>query len=363
MQLRDGEVVGVINPHNLFATYLGTPRRERAEYIRHCVRMAMTRHKKLPEDFESASPDLRPRIWARATLEQERLRGLRMGRHGGLASLPGQAIGEHLQCLLAYDWPESVQTVSADDLAGWGVTVFEAMEAARRNLDELTTRYARLGLNLYTFAAGDSYDASRLSLIDRIEAMEIEGQPVAMAPSREHLFITGSDDEVGLSMMVDLAARFADAPYPLSSIPLILSNGEWTDWRLPEGHPMHDRFMNLAIRWLGPLYAEQKELLEALHKERGIDVFVASFSVLQRGDGVLVSYCVWGEGCESLLPETRKVVLMKDGHEGPVALGTWARVMQAAGMLLEPTDDYPRRYRTRGFPDDETIRAIGLAEM
>src|SRR4029079_16247067 len=104
--------------------------------VRHCVRMALTRHKELPKDFEAASPDLRPRIWARATLEQERLRGLISGRQGSLAALPGQAFGEHLQCLLAYDWPESVQTVSADNLARWGVTVFEAMEVARRNIVE-----------------------------------------------------------------------------------------------------------------------------------------------------------------------------------------------------------------------------------
>jgi len=84
LQLRDGEVVGVINQHNLLATYLTTPRRGRAEYIRNCVRMALKRHRELPDDFESTSPNLRPRIRARATLEQDRLRGALMGWQVGL---------------------------------------------------------------------------------------------------------------------------------------------------------------------------------------------------------------------------------------------------------------------------------------
>jgi len=61
--------------------------------------------------------------------------------------LPGHAFGEHLQCLLAYDRLESVQTVTGDNLARWEITMFEAMEAARRNLDELTMRHAVLGDN------------------------------------------------------------------------------------------------------------------------------------------------------------------------------------------------------------------------
>jgi len=118
-----------------------------------------------------------------------------------------------------------------------------------------------------------------------------------------------------------------------------------------------------AIRWLGPLYAEQKALIDAIHNQQGVDLFVASFSSLKRGEGELLSYCVWGEGCESLLPESQKAVLMKYGQEGPAALGTWSRFMEAAVRFLTPTDDYPRRYRTLGFPDDETLRDIGLAEM
>jgi len=44
------------------------------------------------------------------------------------------------------------------------------------------------------------------------------------------------------------------------------------------------------------LNPQQKKLLDAAHQRQGIELFVASFSAVQRKDGDVVSYCVWGEG-------------------------------------------------------------------
>lgn len=363
LQVRDGEVIGVINPGNLFSTFQRLPRRERGEYLKHCVRMAMTRHKELPEDFESASPDLRPRLWLRATLEQERLRSVVQGKDESLADLPSLPVGEHLLNLLVYDWPESVQSVNQETLDTWGVGLYEAMEVARRNLDEATPMYAKIGENLYCFTTGDSYDASRLALTERIGSLEVNGETVAMVPSRGQLFVTGSDDELGLTMMADLAGQAVSDPYPLSLIPLILRDGEWVDWLPPEGHPLHGRFQEMAMNWLGTLYAEQKPVLEEALKRRGEDLYVAAYSGIKKNDGQIVSYCVWGEGVDYLLPVTQKVVLIKRDADKASALAPWDRVMEVVGDLLEMTDEYPRRYRNLGFPDDEALAAIGLGEM
>jgi hypothetical protein len=37
--------------------------------------------------------------------------------------------------------------------------------------------------------------------------------------------------------------------------------------------------------------------------------------------------------------------------------------MENFGDLMELTDDYPRRYRVREFPDEALIDAIGSAEL
>ncbi len=362
-QLRDGEVVGVVNLGNIYGNYCRLPRAQRPEFLRTCVRMAMARHRELPDEFEAASHDLRPRIWPRTAIEQERLRGL-MGENGAqLADMPSEPIGEHLVACLAYDWPESVQSVTSDNLEAWGVTVYEAMEVARRNLEEATSMYSKIGESLYCFTSGDSYDASRLTLVDRIQEFELAGKPVAMAPTREQLYVTGSEDELGLKMMAELAGQALGGPYTLSGIPLVLNDREWADWMPPEDHPHHRSFRKMATTWLGGLYAEQKPLLEAYHLRQGIDVFVASFSGVEKGDGEVVSYCVWGEGVDGLLPVTHKVAFMKYGQESPIALGPWNRVMEIAGDLMEPTEHYPARFRVRRHPDDAALAAIGKGEM
>jgi hypothetical protein len=363
LQIRDGEVVGVMNLGNIYGNYLKLPRDRRPDFLRTCVRMAMARHRELPDDFEAASPDLRPRIWPRAALEQERLRGRLAGKGTSLADMPSEPIGEHLLAYLAYDWPESVQSVRSENLDGWGVSVYEAMEVARRNLEEATLMVSRIGESLYCFTSGDSYDASRLTLVDRILDLDLAGKPVAMVPTREELYITGSEDEVGLKMMAELAGKNLGGPYTLSGVPLMLTDREWEDWMPPPDHPLRRAFHKMATGWLGRLYAEQKQLLDVCDEREGLEVFVASYSGVEKKDGEVVTYCVWGEGVDSLLPVTEKVAFMKNGHESPAALGEWDRVMEVAGDLLEPTDHYPPRFRARRLPDDGALAAIGKGEM
>jgi hypothetical protein len=243
------------------------------------------------------------------------------------------------------------------------VTFHEAMEAARRNLEETTTGYAKIGEHLYAFLSSDSYDAARLLLVDHIRALELEGRAVAMVPNRDSLLITGAEDEVGLGMIAELAARGLQESYPMSGVPLILAEDGWSDWMPPPEYPHHRRFHELWSGWIGPEYATQKELLDAVHAREGIDVFVASYSAVKRESGALVSYCVRGEGVDTLLPAADKVVFMRAGQEGPVALGDWGRVRELAGGLMEARDHYPARYRVRGFPDGATLEAIGVGAL
>jgi hypothetical protein len=363
IQLRDGEPVGVINLANLYGNYRQMPRARRPELLRIFVRTAMARHKELPGDFDAASHDLRPRIWARWGLEQQRLRKRLDDPGGADLDAPHEPIGEHLQALLAYDWPDSVQSITAENLAGWGVTFYEAMEVARRNLTEATQAYVQIGENLYAFALGDSYDASRVTLIDRIQDFALAGKPVAMVPNREVLYLTGSEDEAGLAMMAELASQALNEPYTLGGIPLILDEGAWADWMPPEDHPLHRRFRQIEANWLGPIYAEQKQLLDEIHRREGIDLLVATFSAVQKADGETVIYCVWGEGVDALLPVTRKVAFMQAGRDGPVALADWSRVVEVVGDLMEATEHYPARYRVRHYPDQAALELIGLGSI
>jgi hypothetical protein len=68
-------------------------------------------------------------------------------------------------------------------------------------------------IRLYTLISGDSYGASRVTLVERIQAFEVNGKLVAMVPSRDTLFVTGSNNEAGLASVAALAEKHLEAPY------------------------------------------------------------------------------------------------------------------------------------------------------
>ena len=242
------------------------------------------------------------------------------------------------------------------------MTAYQALEDAVANLSEATEGYAAIGDNLCTFITGDSYDASRILLSNWIERMELKGRKIAMAPNRDALMVTGEDDEDGIRMMTELAADALEAPYPLSPVPMVWQDGEWIDWIPPEGHPMRCKLRQMRTQFLGPMYDRQRELLEARHQKEGVDLFVASVMAVKKDGDEIVTYSVWGQNVETLLPETDHLALMSEGA-GMVALGPFEKVREVVGELLEETDEYPPRWRTRGFPTQEQIERIGMGKL
>jgi hypothetical protein len=305
---------------------------------------------------------LRVKRYSRATLEFQRLQNQIKGAGDGPYP-PFVPLGEHLVAIPASDWPESTQTVSDDHLAGWGVTVFEALKVGKANLAETMKVCSKIGDHLISFISGDNYDAPRVLLVDLIRGMGLAGRLVAMVPDRDSALIAQEDDETALAMMLDLVEDKFNGPYGLSGFPLVLDGDEWADWSPPSGHPLEDRFRDLEQKYLGSLYSQQTELLRTLYEKQGVDIFVANFSGIQKDDGTVATYCVWGNGVDCLLPFTQKVVLMREHGEGPTAIGDFGRVRSITGSMLVPTDHYPPRFRVREFPDDAALAAIGKEDL
>ena len=94
-----------------------------------------------------------------------------------------------------------------------------------------------------------------------------------------------------------------------------------------------------------------------MNEKNGDDVFVPTFSVIKTPDGRLLSYAVWTEAADSLLPRTDVLVLGRVGGEPRMV--EWQKVTDVAGNLLEPLDIYPLRYRVREFPSEKQLAAMG----
>ncbi len=120
--------------------------------------------------------------------------------------------------------------------------------------------------------------------------------------------------------------------------------------------PAFDKLQDLEMRYFGGEYAEQKELLDKLHAQQQADIFVASFSGLQKADRLL-SYSVWSKDVPTWLPRTMYVAFYDPVEQHP-RFATWEQVQATVGYLLEPLDCYPPRWFAEEFPTAAQLDAM-----
>ncbi|MCA9121215.1 MAG: hypothetical protein H6822_21795 [Planctomycetaceae bacterium] len=352
----------VTNLSNIYQEHCSLPRSERRSHLLRLVHSLLIDHESIPDDFSQARSNLRPKIWLRSMFVNMELEAKLKGSKA--IDLPLYPIGEHLYSSLVYDLPTSMASISHETLENWGVSYYEAMECACQNLDESTIAWGKIGDNFHSAVSGDNYDSSRVLLLDRIRSFDVIGNPVAMVAQRDAMYVTGSDDESGLGIMLALTEKtLAEEPRPLSPLPMQLVEGEWVDWMPERDHPLYPKFALLETNFLGGLYAEQKELLNAVNEQTSEDdAFVASFSGLQNDAGDVKSYCVWGAGVHTLLPKTQYIMLSTEN--GLVASGKWDTVQRHVGDLMRPAKGlYPIRYRVREFPSQQQLADIGKVDL
>jgi uncharacterized protein YtpQ (UPF0354 family) len=353
----EGEKGSVLFLNNAYREYCSLPVEHRSQAVRRFVRGWLQANKPAPEEYEDISPDILPAVRSRSFFEAARLRMLLGGADD--TYLPYQPLGDDLGLGLVYDMPDSMKPISNRELETWGVTFYEALEAARDNLRHVHPQIIgpQEGPGTYVFTTNDGYDSSRLILLDLVRQFEVEGDYIAMAPGREMLIVTGSEDAAGLEAMIALAKKAFDQPRTVSGAALRLEGDEWVRW-LPEAdRPHYEELRGLWLQSQGQDYAEQKELLEKLHELRGEEIFVASYSVIQdKETGKLINICVWADGAVTLLPRTEQIVLGTRGGSPTVA--AWDTVAAVAGELMTPLDMYPERYRVTEFPNLEQLAAL-----
>jgi len=342
---------------NAYKEYCAAGEEAREGVLRHWVRNWFSLLRDMPEDFEDVKPDLLPIVRSRSHFELNQLRSV--VETGTPISWPYVPLGEHFGVALVYDLPGAMRSIPQANLDAWGLTLYEVLEIARQNLATLPAKFIgpQSGNGIYLSATGDNYDASRILSPELIGQFQVQGDPVAMIPNRDNLIVAGADDASGLGAMLKMAAEALQQLRPISSVAVRFDGEAWVPWLPEASHPLHKQFRRLYFDTVGRDYAEQKELLDRLHAKTNKNVFVATFNVVQDPRGRLLSYAVWTESVESLLPQTDMVVF--GGLEVEPTMVPWSRAMEEVGHLLEPLDIYPPRYRAREFPSAERLTAMG----
>ena len=161
---------------NAYYEYCTVPKQVRPDILQKYIRHWFLTQIKPPEDFEDIKHDLMPIVRAHSYFELTRQKILLEGGNK-VPNYAYQLLDDYLAVGLVYDLPESMRSISQDDIDQWGITFYEALEIARDNLSQLPQQVIgpAEGEGVYLSAMGDSYDSSRLLLLDLIRQFKVKG--------------------------------------------------------------------------------------------------------------------------------------------------------------------------------------------
>jgi hypothetical protein len=346
----------------LFADYC---RARPADRTRMIAALTATTMEAVPDSYatswQEAKSHLLPRVRDRVTYALMRKRADQDKK----VNFTDEPFTEHLALELVYDLPNSIGSVNHDQLSGWGVTRDEALAVARDNLWAISNRdFKSVAPGVHVSDWHDSYDASRLFLHDLIWQLPVRGDHVVMTPSRNDLFVTGSEDPDGLVAMATMAARCLADPRFITGAAVRLEKNKWRSFMPPEQSPAYELFRKVALIGFGRDYQQQCEVLSSALDEHDSETHIGRYLLFEAVESKAVSSkTLWIEGCTNILPIVDQIMFMaRDKNDEFRSLGqcTWQAVQAAFGDMITPTDDYPPRFMATGFPTEQQIKAIAM---
>lgn len=342
----------IVNLANLYKQYRDAARADRPRVLEMC--MAILRDTSLPQRFEEVRAKLLPAVRARSYAESVRL----SARLAGTA-LPGTsaaALGDDVVTVIAVDDADSMCIVTAAQLDTWGVSFDEALDAALDNLRAIPGGgFVRDPDGVMVGDWNDAYDSSRLLLPDLVHRAGI-GDPVAMIPTRDSILLAPAGDRRALLAMLAMADTARKEQGRTVSAAMYHFRNRGAQPYTPDDEEVARGLAQLRQRYLADDYADQKTLLDDLHDKHDIDLFVASFMLVQDNHArEEFSLCTWSEGVDALLPKSDRIALVRFNEQGKAqraGMYDWDTVSAVARHLMTPEPDtYPIRYRVRQFPD------------
>lgn len=222
---------------NAYAEYCQAQPWHRNQRLQRFVRSVLA-NTDVPGHIINTEDHLVARIRETAFYHLTNITMLQTGQKGIEASY--RQLTPNLSVEVVYDTPDSTQSIPPEQLSGWKITLDKTIEIGIRNLKASTQKPMRETVpGFYEATWSDDYDSARLLLIDMIKELKVKGKPVALAPNKATLVVTGSDDIDGLKQILKVAQAAIQQPRLMTLIPLILENGHWTEYLPPQTHPLH----------------------------------------------------------------------------------------------------------------------------
>ena len=357
----------VINLHNGFLEWERASALRRGQVLRRFAAVFLQPGEP-PAAVEQARPNLMLRVRDREwyAVNELRFAATRHAHEGQGPVFTYEPLNEWLAVEVVYDWPTSVSSLKPETLASWDMSLEEAIRTARANLRERTEGTFRpVAAGVFASPWQDTYDAARLLLTELISRLDLRGDPVALLPHRNNLFLAGSDDEAGLGRIAQLAEPLLDDPHRVTGRAFVWRDGRWQLYLPAERHPHHETFRRLVTLTVAEDYNEQRAVLEDRYAAAGDDVFVAA--VMLRTDNAtdeVRSVCTWTEGVRTVLPRADEIAFVIAGQsedENKITLVPWDLAVAVLGAAMEPQGLLPERWLVDRFPSAAELGSLESA--
>jgi hypothetical protein len=352
---------------NVYQEWLRIDPADRADAIKRLAASMSSLDTDTPKTATEVHDKLRPAVRAVSYFDPAQLKKLGSGAGSAVdtTTIPYVMIGEGAAAAVAIDRDDSTAIATNKDLADWKLSIDQALAIGTANLRTTGAHFEQLEPGLWTAKTGDSYDASRILLVDDIAALGLSGGAVAMIPNRETLLLAGAKDPKALLAMAAHAEAVAGAPRPIHTAPLCLNGRAWRDCIPDATAEVQQRFELLAAQGWISLYDDDHD---AYQKQLGDDgLFVAHLKGTHQPGGKTITFTTWTKTVPTALPKAGYiafVVLEGDaGHEKGRSLGIapWDRVMRVVGSHLKETGHMPHYWGTGDyFPTHAELEQLAL---
>ena len=277
--------------------------------------------------------------------------------------IPYVPIAEHYALGLVYDRGETESIVRQDLLNKWDMQFNEGLGIAFANLSEMSDYpFELVAPGVYMAPPGLDHNPAKLLLTDKVANLKCKGLPVSIVPHANQLIITGSEDIVGLKLLLNITKDLVNAPGGALSLPMVLSENNWYPFSLAGDHELFEQFDRLRLSVMTTMYGEQKAFLEKIYAKNEKQYSIIDY-LGRTIDEHVFSQCIINEhDLPVLIPLADSLEFRKAEENSPlkrVATANLDKCVKALSEVLVPAGLYPERCKLEKFPDKKQLRSIG----
>jgi len=354
----------VINLANIFIEYRNSPRAARRLLFEKYVSMMQEGTRDTPALWQLAAKSIYPVVrsaYDTVTLE--------ISSRGASKPMPESVtwpLTADLLIRLVYDHGPSLAHVQGGMLETWGQSAQDVKQRALDNLRALQRpRWQALpGGTVYQLLSEVSFEESFL-LLDAVIGQLPFAASAVVAPTNRGVLLAadGNSADAVLALLAQADHSLRENPWPMSATLLHRPDGEWREF-VPTGLAL-ERSRAMQQVNLAGVYNDQQT---ALQEKLGDDIFVGTFSLVRRGEGLehIRSWCSWAEGVPTLAPKTDLVIIGRNvaSEAAEKLIVEWPDVIAVCGNRLQATQENPPRFLIDSFPDEvewQKLKAVSQA--